>query len=264
MTMMLDLNAPKLFDLSGRVAMVTGAGSGIGQAIALGLAQAGADVACLDRRTDPGLADTCAMIEATGRRALALSADVTDADALRLAVARCEAELGPLTLCLNAAGIANASPAEEMEEAQFDTLMAINLKGVWLSAQAQGRAMLAHGKGGSIVNIASMSGSIVNRGLSQAHYNASKAGVIHLTKSLAMEWVGRGIRVNAISPGYTATPMNTRPEMVHQTAEFERQTPMARMARVQEMVGPAIFLLSDASSYVTGVDLLVDGGFCCW
>lgn len=109
-----------------------------------------------------------------------------------------------------------------------------------------------------------MSGSIVNRGLTQAHYTASKAGVIHLTKSLAMEWVGRGIRVNAISPGYTATPMNTRPEMVHQTRLFKEQTPMGRMASPQEMVGPAVFLASQAASYVTGVDLLVDGGFCCW
>jgi NAD(P)-dependent dehydrogenase (short-subunit alcohol dehydrogenase family) len=259
-----EASAPRLFDLAGRVAMVTGAGSGIGQAIAVGLAQSGADVACLDRRTDAGLAETAGRIAATGRRALVLTADVTDAAALHQAVARTEAELGPLTLALNAAGIANANPAEDMAEDQFDTLMAINLKGVWLSAQAQGRAMLAHGRGGAIVNIASMSGSIVNRGLSQAHYNASKAGVIHLSKSLAMEWVGRGIRVNAISPGYTATPMNTRPEMVHQTAEFERQTPMARMARVDEMVGPAIFLLSEAASYVTGVDLLVDGGFSCW
>jgi NAD(P)-dependent dehydrogenase (short-subunit alcohol dehydrogenase family) len=104
----------------------------------------------------------------------------------------------------------------------------------------------------------------VNKGLDQAHYNASKAGVIHMSKSLAMEWVSRGLRVNSISPGYTATPMNTRPEMVHQTREFEVQTPMGRMASVDEMVGPAIFLASDASSFCTGVDLLVDGGFCCW
>jgi NAD(P)-dependent dehydrogenase (short-subunit alcohol dehydrogenase family) len=164
---------------------------------------------------------------------------------------------------VNAAGIANANPCEEMSEEQYQTLMDINMKGVWLSCQAEARAMLAHGKGGSIVNIASMSGVIVNRGLTQVHYNASKAGVIHMSKSMAMEWVDRGIRVNSISPGYTATPMNTRPEMVHQTKSFESQTPMQRMASVDEMVGPAVFLLSDAS-YCTGVDLLVDGGFCCW
>jgi len=123
--------------------------------------------------------------------------------------------------------------------------------------------MLGNG-GGAIVNIASMSGTIVNRGLTQVHYNASKAGVIHLSKSLAMEWAGRGIRVNAISPGYTATPMNTRPEVAEQVQQFERDTPMGRMAAPEEMVGPAVFLLSEAASFCTGVDLLVDGGFVCW
>jgi len=256
-------DAPGLFDLSGNVALVTGAGSGIGQRIAVGLAQCGADVALLDRRTDGGLADTAAEIAETGRRSLSLAVDVTNAEALADAVARVEAELGPLSLAVNAAGIANANPAEDMAVDQYQTLMDINLKGVFLSCQAEARAMLAHGRG-AIVNIASMSGVIVNRGLSQAHYNASKAGVIHMSKSLAMEWVGRGIRVNTISPGYTATPMNTRPEMVHQTKMFEEQTPMGRMARPDEMVGPTVFLLSNAASYVTGVDLLVDGGFCCW
>lgn len=259
----ITLNAPKLFDLSGRVAFVTGAGSGIGQRIALGMAQCGADIACLDRREDGGLSETVDLIRQTGRKALALTADVTNRAALDAAVAQCEEGLGPISIALNAAGIANANPAEDMSEDQYQTLMDINLKGVFFSCQAEARAMLRHGKG-SIINIASMSGVIVNRGLMQAHYNASKAGVIHMSKSMAMEWVDRGIRVNSISPGYTATPMNTRAEMVHQTKEFERQTPMQRMAHVNEMVGPAVFLASDAASYCTGVDLLVDGGFCCW
>ena len=258
-----NLNAPALFDLSGRVAFVTGAGSGIGQRIAIGLAQCGADVACLDRRQDDGLRDTLAQIATTGRKAIALQADVTSKGMLQEAIVRTEAELGPLRIAVNSAGIANANPCEEMEEEQYQTLMDINMKGVFFSCQEEARAMLKHGVG-SIINIASMSGVIVNRGLEQVHYNASKAGVIHMTKSMAMEWVQRGIRVNSISPGYTATPMNTRPEMVHQTKEFEAQTPMGRMASVNEMVGPAIFLASDASSYCTGVDLLVDGGFCCW
>lgn len=257
------LNAPGLFDLADRVAIVTGAGSGIGQRIALGLAQCGAHVACLDRRTDGGLSDTVNMIEATGRKAIAIAADVTDRGALDAAVAQTENTLGPLRIAVNAAGIANADAAENMSEEQFQTLMDINLKGVFLSCQAEANAMLKHGKG-AIINIASMSGVIVNRGLMQAHYNASKAGVIHMSKSMAMEWVDRGIRVNTISPGYTATPMNTRPEMIDQTKEFEAQTPMQRMANVNEMVGPAVFLASDAASYCTGVDLLVDGGFCCW
>ncbi|MAU96704.1 MAG: short chain dehydrogenase [Fulvimarina sp.] len=260
----ITLDAPRLFDLTGRVALVTGAGSGIGQRIAMGLAQCGADVALLDRRTDDGLAQTADFIAGTGRKSVRIAADVTSGTALAEAVTRAEAELGPLRLAVNAAGIANASACEDMEEEQYQTLMDINMKGVWLSCRAEARAMLAHGRGGSIVNIASMSGVIVNRGLTQAHYNASKAGVIHMSKSMAMEWVDRGIRVNSISPGYTATPMNTRPEMVHQTREFESQTPMQRMASPDEMVGPTVFLLSDAASYCTGVDLLVDGGFCCW
>ena len=117
---------------------------------------------------------------------------------------------------------------------------------------------------GSIVNIASMSGSIVNRGLTQAHYNTSKAAVIHMSKSLAMEWADRGLRVNVISPGYTLTPMNRRPEVAEQVKIFERDTPMGRMAASDEMVGPAVFLASRAASFVTGVDLIVDGGFVCW
>ena len=258
------LNAPKMFDLSGRVALVTGAGSGIGQHIAIGLAQCGADVALLDRRSDDGLDQTLEFIVEAGQKAISISADVTSSEAIAEAVKETEARLGPLVLALNAAGIADAKPCEEMMEDQYQTLMDVNLKGVWLSCQAEARAMIAHGKGGSIVNIASMSGVIVNRGLNQAHYNASKAGVIHMSKSMAMEWVDRGIRVNSISPGYTATPMNTRPEMLKQTKKFESQTPMQRMASVDEMVGPAVFLLSDAASFCTGVDLLVDGGFCCW
>jgi NAD(P)-dependent dehydrogenase (short-subunit alcohol dehydrogenase family) len=259
----ITLNAPKMFDLSGQVVFVTGAGSGIGQRIAMGVAQCGADVALLDRRTDEGLVQTAAFIAATGRRSIRIAADVTSGEALKDAVAKTEVDLGALSLAVNAAGIANANPAEEMLESQFQTMIDINLKGVFLSCQAEAQAMLKHGRG-AIVNIASMSGVIVNRGLMQCHYNASKAGVIHMSKSMAMEWVGRGIRVNTISPGYTATPMNTRPEMVHQTKSFEEQTPMQRMATVDEMVGPAVFLLSDAASYVTGVNLLVDGGFCCW
>jgi NAD(P)-dependent dehydrogenase (short-subunit alcohol dehydrogenase family) len=258
------LNAPKMFDLSGRVALVTGAGSGIGQRIAIGLAQCGADVALLDRRSDDGLDQTLEFIVEAGQKAISISADVTSSETIAEAVKETEVRLGPLVLALNAAGIADANPCEEMMEDQYQTLMDVNLKGVWLSCQAEARAMIAHGKGGSIVNIASMSGVIVNRGLNQAHYNASKAGVIHMSKSMAMEWVDRGIRVNSISPGYTATPMNTRPEMLKQTKKFKSQTPMQRMASVDEMVGPAVFLLSDAASFCTGVDLLVDGGFCCW
>ncbi|MDH4764868.1 MULTISPECIES: SDR family oxidoreductase [Pseudomonas] len=253
----------RLFDLGGQTAFVTGAGSGIGQAIAIGLAEAGAQVACFDLPGSRDLAGTLERIQAHGRRALALEGSVTSAADLEAAVARTEAELGPLSLAVNSAGIANAQPAEELELERWQRMLDINLTGVMLSCQAQARVMLPRGKG-AIVNIASMSGSIVNRGLLQAHYNTSKAGVIHLTKSLAMEWAERGIRVNCISPGYTATPMNTRPEVADQVRIFEQTTPLGRMAEVEEMVGPAIFLCSPAASFCTGVDLIVDGGFVCW
>jgi NAD(P)-dependent dehydrogenase (short-subunit alcohol dehydrogenase family) len=258
----------ELFSLAGRVALVTGAASGIGQRIAIGLAEAGADVGCFDLAgpegaASEGLRTTVARIAALGRRALALAGDVTHTEDLTRAVAAVESGLGPLAAAVNCAGIANATAAEEMAEAQWQRVLAINLTGVFLSCQAEARAMLPRGAG-AIVNIASMSGSIVNRGLLQAHYNTSKAGVIHLTKSLAMEWAARGLRVNAISPGYTLTPMNLRPEVAEQRKIFERDTPMGRMATVDEMVGPAVFLCSNAASFVTGIDLLVDGGFVCW
>ena len=255
------MNLPD-FRLDDRVALVTGAASGIGRGVALGLAASGADVACFDL-AGPALDDVVAEIAATGRRALAVPGDVTDPDALAEAVRRTESDLGPLTLAVNSAGIANAAPAEEMALEQWQRVVDVDYTGVFLSCQAEARVMLPRRRG-AIVNIASMSGSIVNRGLLQAHYNSAKAGVVHLSRSLAMEWADRGVRVNAISPGYTATPMNTRPEVAEQVRRFEADTPLGRMARVDELVGPAVFLLSDAASFCTGVDLLVDGGFTCW
>lgn len=254
----------QLFRLDDQIAFVTGAGSGIGQRIAVGLAEAGADVALFDlAASEAGLADTAGRIRTLGRRALTLTGDVTQAADLAAAVDAVEAQLGALTVAVNCAGIANATAAEDLPEAQWQRTIDVNLTGVFLSAQAEARVMLPRGRG-SIVNIASMSGSIVNRGLLQAHYNTSKAGVIHLTKSLAMEWADRGLRVNAISPGYTLTPMNLRPEVAEQRKIFERDTPMGRMATVDELVGPAVFLASAAASFCTGVDLIVDGGFVCW
>ena len=252
-----------LFKLDDKVAFVTGAGSGIGQRIALGLAEAGADVACFDLPSSAGLEETERGIRRHGRRAMVLHGDVTEAADLAAAVADAERGLGSLEAAVNCAGIANAAPAEAMGREQWQKVIDVNLTGVFLSCQAEAKVMLPH-KRGSIVNIASMSGSIVNRGLLQAHYNSSKAAVIHLTKSLAMEWSDRGIRVNAISPGYTATPMNLRPEVAEQVRQFEADTPLGRMASPDELVGPAIFLLSRAASFCTGIDLIVDGGFVCW
>ena len=253
-----------LFDLQGEVALVTGAGSGIGQRIAVGLAEAGADVACFDLpQQAQGLEATVGRIRTLGKRAIFQTGDVTNASDLARTVSEVEKQLGALTIGMNCAGIANAAPAEEMPYDQWRKVHAINVDGVFLSCQAQARVMLPRKKG-AIVNIASMSGSIVNRGLLQTHYNSSKAAVIHMSKSLAMEWSARGVRVNSISPGYTATPMNLRPEVAEQVKIFERDTPLGRMATVEEMVGPAVFLVSRAASFCTGVDLIVDGGFVCW
>ncbi|MEE4888740.1 SDR family oxidoreductase [Pseudomonas alliivorans] len=253
----------RLFDLSGQTAFVTGAGSGIGQAIAIGLAEAGAHVACFDLPGSRDMSSTLEGIQRHGRKALALEGSVTSPEELDAAVARTEQDLGALSLAVNAAGIANAQPAEALELSRWQQMLDVNLTGIMLSCQAQARVMLPRQRG-SIINIASMSGIIVNRGLLQAHYNTSKAGVIHLSKSLAMEWAQRGVRVNSISPGYTATPMNTRPEVADQVKIFEETTPLGRMATVDEMVGPAIFLSSQAASFCTGIDLIVDGGFVCW
>jgi NAD(P)-dependent dehydrogenase (short-subunit alcohol dehydrogenase family) len=253
----------ELFSLQGDVAFVTGAGSGIGKRIAIGLAEAGADVICYGHSSRGGLEEAAQRISALGKRSLSIEGSVTSEAEIAVAIARAESELGPVTVAVNNAGIANAAPAEEMSAEQWNRLYEINVNGVFLCCQAEARVMLPR-RHGAIINIASMSGSIVNRGLTQAHYNSSKAAVIHLSKSLAMEWADRGLRVNVISPGYTLTPMNQRPEVAEQRKIFERDTPMGRMASVDEMVGPAVFLASRAASFVTGIDLIVDGGFVCW
>jgi NAD(P)-dependent dehydrogenase (short-subunit alcohol dehydrogenase family) len=252
-----------LFSLEGKISFVTGAGSGIGQRIAVGLAEAGASVGCFDLASSSGLSGTVGQIEKVGCRAIALRGDVTQGADLNQAVDTVEKELGPLSIAVNCAGIANAVAAEEMPLAQWQKVIDVNLTGIFLSCQAESKVMLPR-KHGSIVNIASMSGTIVNRGLLQSHYNSSKAAVIHLSKSLAMEWSDRGVRVNAISPGYTLTPMNLRSEVAEARKRFEADTPLGRMATVDELVGPAVFLSSQAASFCTGIDLLVDGGFVCW
>jgi NAD(P)-dependent dehydrogenase (short-subunit alcohol dehydrogenase family) len=244
------------------VAFVTGAGSGIGQRLAVAFAEAGADVACFDR-DHAAARQTAGEIGATGRQAAAFSGDVTDAAAVSAAVAETVDALGPPSIGCNCAGIAGATAAEEMDPTDFRRVVDVNLTGVFLSCQAEAKVMLANG-GGSIINVASMSGTIVNRGLLQAHYNSSKAAVIHLSKSLAMEWARGGIRVNALSPGYTMTPMNSRPEVADRLVAYAEDTPLHRIAEVDDMAGPAVFLASGASRFCTGLDLIVDGGYVCW
>ncbi|MBE6483605.1 MAG: SDR family oxidoreductase [Actinomycetaceae bacterium] len=243
-------------------AVVTGGASGIGQAVAIALAGQGAKVAILDLPKSD-CSTTLDAINGIGGEAVAIPCDVSDESSVTQAVNAAEDRFGPLRYAVNAAGIANAAPCLEMPLLQWQRMYDVDVTGVFLCCQAEGRAMVRAG-GGAIVNIASMSGTIVNRGLLQVHYNSAKAAVAHLSKSLAMELIREGIRVNAISPGYIATPMNTRAEVADQAKQFAADTPIGRMGEPEEIAGPIAFLLSPAASFITGVDLLVDGGFCCW
>lgn len=254
--------APIHFGFTGQTAFVTGAGSGIGRAIALELSRSGAAVGCVDV-TSTGATETAGSIRDAGGSAFAVTADVTDAEQLDRAVDAVQNHLGPLSLAVNAAGIAGAAPAERMSPPEWQRVIDIDLTGVFFSAQAEARAMMRNG-GGAIVNIASMSATIANRGLHQAHYNTAKAGVVHLGRSLAWEWAPHGIRVNSVSPGYTVTPMTERPEQADAMAGYAADTPLGRNAQPEDIAGPVAFLLSSAASYITGVDLLVDGGHVIW
>ena len=250
------------FGLDGEVALVTGASSGIGQSIALALGRAGVAVGCGGRNA-ARCAETVDRIRDAGGRAIAVEWDVTDPAQATAAVDAVEQAFGPLGLAVNNAGVGAGTPALELTPGQWQAVLDTNLTGVFFSCQAEARAMRAHGRG-AIVNIASISATIANRNLTQAQYNASKAAVVHLTKSLAVEWAPLGLRVNAVSPGYTLTPMNRRPEVADLVAEFADTTPLGRLAEPEEIAGPVLFLLGPAAGYITGVDLLVDGGYCCW
>jgi NAD(P)-dependent dehydrogenase (short-subunit alcohol dehydrogenase family) len=250
------------FRLDDRAAVITGAAGGIGSALAAGLAEAGANVACLDRPS--GRLDLAAeAVRAAGRSGLALEADVTDLASLEGAVAEAERELGPVSLAVNCAGVHSTAPAEDMKLEAWQRLIDVNLTGVLLACQAEGRAML-RADGGSIVNIGSISGTIVNRGINQVHYNSAKAGVVQLSRSLAVEWADRGVRVNVLSPGYVRTGMARGVQTTRSLEDFLDDIPMHRLADPSEIVGPAVFLLSDAASYCTGAELLVDGGVTRW
>jgi NAD(P)-dependent dehydrogenase (short-subunit alcohol dehydrogenase family) len=248
----------KLFDVTGRKALLTGAGRGIGRVLALALAEAGCDMSILVRNTK----DAEAMVEEIrrlGRNCIAVQADVRKKEQVDRAFADTAEQFGRLDICVNNAGISIQKPAEEMPEEDWDSILDTNMKGVFLGCQAAARIMIPQ-RQGSIINIASLSGSAVNVPQKQAVYNASKAGVVMLTKSLAVEWALYGIRVNSISPGYITTEM-TLAGMSHLFPAWESLTPMGRLGEPEELRGAVLFLASDASSYVTGHDLVIDGGY---
>jgi len=249
------------FSLKNQTALVTGGGRGIGASLAYALAEAGADVAVadLDLATAVQTANDLAVM---GVRTQAIQVDVTDADQVRRMLEEVITAWGRLDVAVNSAGIANRSPAEDLTEEAWDAVVGVDLKGIYLCTREEGRAMLAVGSG-SIINIASMSARIVNRPQLHSHYNAAKAGVIQYSRSCAAEWAARGVRVNTLSPGHTRTPMTALSE-TEMGPTWISNTPMGRLGTPDDLQGAALFLASAASSYVTGHDLVVDGGYTLW
>jgi NAD(P)-dependent dehydrogenase (short-subunit alcohol dehydrogenase family) len=242
------------FRLDGKVAIVTGASSGLGVAFAKGLAEAGADVVLAARRADK-LKETAALVEAAGRRALVVQADVSQPDDCR-EVARAAAEFGTVAVLVNNAGVASAVPASRETPEQFLSVMDVNLNGAYWMAQAAAAVMTS---GGSIINISSVLG-LVTGGIPQAAYSASKAGLLGLTRDLAQQWTGRkGIRVNAICPGFFSSEMTDQyPPGYLET--IQATLPSGRIGDPEELAAAVLFLASPAGGYVTGETLVVDGG----
>ena len=246
--------------------LVTGAAQGIGRAFAHALGEAGAAVAVVDLNMERAEEVVHELVQ-KGIDAIALVADVTQPDQVQAMVAATVKQWGKLTIGVNNAGIGLWQDSETMTLEQWRRVMAIDLDAVFLCAQAEAQVMLPAGYG-KIISTASMSGSIVNTPQNQAAYNVAKAGVIHLTRSLAAEWAKRGVRVNCISPGYTRTSLVDdllQTELGQQVMPvWMGMTPMGRMAEVTDLQGALVYLASAASDFTTGHDLVVDGGYAAW
>jgi NAD(P)-dependent dehydrogenase (short-subunit alcohol dehydrogenase family) len=252
------------FRLAGKTAVVTGGGQGIGLASVEALAEAGARVVIADR--DPAMAAKGqASLKAKGLDAEIVIMDVTDSTRVSEVADQLVARYGKVDILVNNAGIARSeTPAETVTDEHWLNVIDVNLNGTFWCCRAFGRHMLA-AKSGAIVNIGSMSGFIVNKPQEQSYYNASKAAVHHLTRSLAAEWGARGVRINAVAPTYIETPLNAfvknNPPMF---SAWIGGTPMARLGQVDEVASVVLFLASEAASLMTGSIVLVDGGYTCW
>ncbi len=250
--------------LDGKKGFVTGAARGIGKSTAAAFAEAGADVAIVDLDIEEAEKTAAELAEKTGRKIIAIRTDCTDPKQVDAMVAQVVQDLGGLDFCHNNAGICINAPAEEMTYAQWSKVININLNGIFLTDIAAGKYMLAHG-GGSIINTASMSAHIVNVPQPQCAYNASKAAVIQLTKSLAIEWAKRGVRVNSISPGYIGTELTLNsPTLVPLIEKWNEMAPLGRLGTPDELQSICVYLAGDTSTFTTGSDFVIDGAFTCF
>jgi NAD(P)-dependent dehydrogenase (short-subunit alcohol dehydrogenase family) len=248
------------FSLAGQVGIVTGGGQGLGWAFCQAFAEAGADLVIAEINPETGV-QAAERIRSMGRGALFVQTDIRKKDDIDVMVSRALDKFGKIDFLMNNAGVVFWSPAEDIPVEEWQNLMDVNLNGLFFCCQAVGKHMISR-HSGRIINIASMSGVIVNTPQPQAAYNTSKAAVIHLTKSLAAEWAKYGIRVNAIAPGYMSTPMSDKYLADPQYGSvWMNLTPLHRPGRPEELGPLAVFLASEASSFVTGAAILIDGGY---